>query len=333
MNLGCHWAVRTYPQHLAGIDPVIIHYHSLSDENGYITRTPLEQTNRRIDAFNARLRAEKLASNSMRHIPQPVSFKALTPHNPKVVVGSGWWCDGKDSECRIGAPSTNTIMFFYLWYTQVLKCLSPSSIVITDNHSPLKPDYQSFNLIHWIELDGNYGHANDIRTGKIKAKYSGFTQSVITGCMYALVCDADYYVYVEQDCLLKGDNFLTQAIGESTEDILIGAPTEGGKGLHEKPAAAMQKQSLMIVKRSGMERFLTGLLQANCNDGEVSMERQLQPLGTVQAPYGQSRPIDFSKSHFYAQHLSQDELDKFIEVADLSDLYDDVVSKPYYETL
>ena len=99
----------------------------------------------------------------------------------------------------------------------------------------------------------------------------------------------------------------------------------------------MKQQSLMIVKRSGMERFLTGLLQANWSDGEVSpeitMERQLQPLGTVQIPYGRSRPIDFSKSHFYAQHLSEDELDKFIEVADLSALYDNVASKPFYELL
>ena len=337
MNLGCHLPAHRYPQHFADTDPVIIHYHSLFDENGYITRTPLEQTNRRIDAFNSRLRAEKTASSAMRHIPQPVNIKALTPHNPKVVVGSGWWCDGKDSEWRIGAPSTNTIMFFYLWYAQVVKCLSPYGIVITDSHSPLKPDYPSFDLIHWIELDDNYGHANDIRTGKIKTKYSGFTRSVINGCMYALSCDADYYVYVEQDCLLKGGNFLKEAIGESAEDILIGAPTEGGKELNGKPAAAMKQQSLMIVKRSGMERFLTGLLQANWSDGEVSpeitMERQLQPLGTVQTPYGRSRPIDFSKSHFYAQHLSQDELDKFIEVAGLSVLHENVVSRPFYEVL
>ena len=337
MNLGCHLPAHWYPQHFPDIDPVIIHYHSLSDENGYITRTPLEQTNRRIDTFNSRLRAEKMASDTMRHIPQPLRDRTRTPQKPKVVVGSGWWCDGKESEWSIGAASTNTIEFFYLWYAQVLKCLSPHSIVITDSHSPLKPDYQSLDLIQWIELDHNYGHANDIRSGKINTKYSGFTRSVISGCVYALSCDADYYVYVEQDCLLKGGNFLKQAIGTSTEDILIGAATEGGKGLHGNPAAAMKQQSLMIVKRSGMERFLTGLLQASWSDGEVSpevtMERQLQPLGTVQTPYGRSRPIDFSNSHFYAQHLSEDELDKFIEVADLSELYGNVVSKPFYELL
>ena len=334
MNLGCHLPAQRYPRHFPDIDPVIIHYHSLFDENGYITQTPLEQTNRRIDAFNARLRAEKMASGVMQHLPQAVNANLKTPQGPKIIVGSGWWCDGKDSEWQIGASSTRSIMFFYLWYAQILKCPSPDSIVITDSHSPLKPDYQSFELVHWLELDKNFGHANDIRTGTIDTKYSGFTRSVIAGCMYALNCDADYYVYVEQDCLLHGDNFLQEAIGESTEDILIGAATEGGVGLNGKTAAAMRQQSLMIVKRSGMERFITGLLQADWSDGEVSpeitMERQLQPLGTVQTPYGRSRPIDFSQSHFYAQHLSQGELDEFIKVAGLSTLYDKVVSKPFY---
>lgn len=337
MNLGCHLPAHGYPEHFPDIDPVIIHYHSLFDENGYVHRTPLEQTNRRINAFNARLRAGKMASDVMQHIPRPVDDRHIAAEKPKIVVGSGWWCDGQDGPWSIGTPSTKTIMFFYLWYAQVVKCLQPRRIVITDSHSPLKPDHQSFDLIQWIELDRNYGHANDIRTGKLETKYSGFTRSVINGCMYALSCDADYYVYVEQDCLITGGNFLNAAIGESSEDILIGAPTEGGRGLDGKPAASMKQQSLMIVKKTGMERFLTGLLQAEWTDGEVSpeiiMERQLQPLGTLQLPYGRSRPIDFSRSQFYAQHLSQAELDKFIEVANLWFLRDNLLSRPFYELL
>ena len=338
MNLGCHWPAHGYPAHFGLIDPLIIHYHGLFDENGYITRTPLEQTNRRIDTFNARLRAEKLASPTMRHIPrQAVNDKLTTPQQPKVVVGSGWWCEDKD---RVGsAAATTTTAFFYLWYAQVLNCLSPSSIVITDSRSPLKPDYQSFELIRWIELDCDDEHADDDQTGKIQAKYSGFTASLINGCVHALNCNADYYVYVAQDCLLKGDNFLTEAIGECTEDILINAVAESGNRPHEEPVTTKKTTSLIIVKRSGMERLVSSLIRADREENLgsadiiITLEQHLQPVGAVQIPYGCSRPIEFRKSHFYVQHLSADELNDFIEGADLTALNNDLVSKPFYEIL
>jgi hypothetical protein len=188
-----------------------------------------------------------------------------------------------------------------------------------------------------VELDKNYGHANDIRTGKISTKYSGFTRSVLQGCLYALNCDADYYVYVEQDCLIKGKNFLKQAMGQSEEDILIGGATEGGVGLDGKKAAPMRQQSLMIVKKSGMERFLSGLLSADWSDGETSpeitMERQLQPLGTISIPYGRSRPIDFIQPCFYAQHFTQDELSQFIQLEGLVYMWEQLTEKHYFEAL
>jgi hypothetical protein len=46
--------------------------------------------------------------------------------------------------------------------------------------------------------------------------------------------------------------------------------SEGRGGLDDKSAASMKQQLLMIVKKTGMERFLTGLLQAKWSDGEVS---------------------------------------------------------------
>ena len=96
--------------------------------------------------------------------------------------------------------------------------------------SPIKPNLQSRDDVQWIELDRNYGHPNDIRVGSIHTKYSGFTRSVIMGAMYALSCDADFYVYVEQDALLFGDDFLMHALGDSTDDILLGPATQNGRG-------------------------------------------------------------------------------------------------------
>ena len=47
------------------------------------------------------------------------------------------------------------------------------------------------------------------------------------------------------------------------------------------------------------------------------MERDMAPHGILLAPYGRSRPIEFSRSHFYAQHLTRDELNAFLESENL----------------
>ena len=234
----------------------------------------------------------------------------------KVVVGSGWWCDHNPHKWVIGSPITRSVAFFEIWYQQVLRCLCPDRIVITDSASPIKPNLQSRDDVQWIELDRNYGHPNDIRVGSIHTKYSGFTRSVIMGAMYALSCDADFYVYVEQDALLFGDDFLMHALGDSTDDILLGPPTQNGRGRLGPGAAPMMQQSLVIVRRPALERFVIGLLGAPWSDGEQSPEEtmriRLPPYGFIRIPYGRSRPIDFDRSHFYAQHLDDEELARFL---------------------
>jgi hypothetical protein len=65
-------------------------------------------------------------------------------------------------------------------------------------------------------------------------------------------------------------------------------PTQGGRGLNGAIAAPMLQQSLIIVRRRGLERFLTGLLNAPWTDGEVSPEettrRQLAPFELLRIP-------------------------------------------------
>ncbi|MGD1037798.1 MAG: hypothetical protein ABR878_11510 [Roseiarcus sp.] len=240
----------------------------------------------------------------------------------KIVVGSGWWCDGSRAPWTIGAPATRSPAFFDLWLRQVHRCLRPLKVVVTDSAAPIKPDYRSDASLVWIELDRNYGHANDLARALIKTKYCGFTRSVMNGAMYALCCDADFYVYVEQDCLLYGEDLLAHAIGEATEDILIGARTENGVGLRGTVAVPMFQQSLVIVRRPALERFIIGLVGAPWSDGQVSpevtMERRLAPFGILRIPFGRSRPIDFGLSHFYAQHLTENELSSALQLLQTS---------------
>ena len=152
-----------------------------------------------------------------------------------------------------------------------------------------KPDWERFNNIHWIELDKNYGNASDIRVGRCVTKLSGFTRSVINGAMYAYCCDADYYIYVEQDCVIRGNDFLARCIGDSDSEIFLGQRTEGGKGIYGRPAAPMIQQSLIIVRNSGLERFISRTIEAPETDGElppeIKMDRDLKPYDFIKIPF------------------------------------------------
>lgn len=246
---------------------------------------------------------------------------------PKIVVGTGWW-SGPPTMWNLGDDLIRSPQFFKIWHRQVLRYLDPIAILVTDSRSPIKPDFRSFARVQVIETDRNYGHSNDIRIGKIQTKFCGLIRSVLMSACFAVSCDADYYVYVEQDCLIRGERFLSTAMGALDQGILCGQRTQGGRGIENRPAAPMLQQSLMIVRNESLERFITAILKAPESDGELSpevkMERDLQPFGEIVIPYGRSRPIDFSLSHFYAQHLTRDELIQFLKVEGLvfSDWFD-----------
>ena len=83
----------------------------------------------------------------------------------------------------------------------------------------------------------------------------------------------------------------------------------------------MYQQSCIVVRKSGLERFISGTLAGAETDGEMSpenkMARDLKPWDTLKVPYGRSRPVDFSRTHFYVQHLQKDELMLFLQAEEL----------------
>jgi len=308
MNFPAHLALDRYNQTMYATDPVIIHYHWLADSAGYLKKLPFPRVRARANVFNAHLRAARAKSV----LPHPGAM----PRGRKVIVATGWWSSSEQSQWRLGSDTTRSASFFALWYRQVMRSLKPEKIIVTDSAAPDKPDYAGFPRVEWVELDRNYGHANDIRTGKVKAHLCGWTRSVLNGATYALCCDADYFVYVEQDCLLRGENFLEAAIGDSEDDILLGARTQNGRGIEGRTAAQMFQNSLIVVSKNGLARFIKGMLDWEESDGELSPEVKLEksctPFGELAVPYGRSRPIDLSLDHFYAQHLTEHELAAFL---------------------
>jgi len=241
---------------------------------------------------------------------------------PKVVVGSGWWCDGTRSPWLIGDQITKTLEFFGLWLHLVRRYLQPDKIVIMDSHSPLKPAEHLRKNLTWIELDRNYGHSNDIRIGTISTKYAGSTRAQLMGAMFALCNDADIYCYVEQDCVIHGNGLIEHALAGREPSIVIGAPPINAVGLHGQRAARFHQEALIIVGRPSLERFIAGRMKGPESDGELSPEvklvRDCAPIELLAIPYGRSRPIDFQEPCYYAQHLTEDELRQFLLVERLS---------------
>ena len=240
----------------------------------------------------------------------------------KVVVATGWWSPETRSEWSIGDDRIRSPEFFALWHRQVIRYLAPDLILVTDSRSPRKPDWTRFDRVRVIELDQNYGHGNDLRRQSAAVKFGGFTRSVLMGATYAFCCDADYFVYVEQDCLIRGERFLEACIASRRYPFYCGMPTVGGRGLGGRPAAPMLQQSVQIATRQGMARLIAKTASARRGDGEVSpeirMARDMKPYGLIGIPYGRSRPIDFAAPHYYAQHLELDELRAFLDAEGLA---------------
>lgn len=234
----------------------------------------------------------------------------------KVVVGSGWWSSDAPSPWLVGDPALKRPQFFGLWLHLVRRYINPAQIVVVDSASPLKPPEMLRRSVLWTSLDRNYGHANDIRIGAIATKHSGFTKSVLLSAMYALCMDADLFCYVEQDCVMRGEAIIDRALAGRAAGIMIGRPTECGRGPDGGRAASMPQNSLIIVGRASLERFINGLLKGPESDGQLSPEiklsRDCAPVEWLAIPYGRSRPIDFAAPCYYAQHLTADELRRFL---------------------
>lgn len=242
---------------------------------------------------------------------------------PRIIVGSGWWSTSEPNPWLIGDPVTRSPEFFPLWLYLVQKYIRPSQIIVVDSHSPRKPssDLRANSKVTWLELSKNYGHANDLRTGIASGKYCGVTRAVVLSATVALCNDADLFCYLEQGCLVHGEDFIRSALAGRHPTIMLGSPTEGGRGLHGGAAAPMHQMSLILVGRESLERFITSLMAAPESDGELSPELKLArycaPFQLLAVPFGRSRPIDFSAPAFYVKHSTADELRQFFQVENI----------------
>jgi hypothetical protein len=252
------------------------------------------------------------------------------------MIGSGWWCT-HDTPPVPGRPYHGSDVirsaeFHHLWSAVLDALTSPKLVLLVDSASPVPPPITN-PAYRTINLPRNPGHSS-VHTGH----YAGWTESVLYSLEYALAADIDYLVYVEQDVLLHGHGIIEHCIARMRKPLMFGS----GAGTPQP-----LQQSLFIVRKDGMRRFLAGLHAINQPDkvivpewkflmaslgmsgpvaewmcsGEVRRARIFRVLGRVMQSigfdvlplgFGRRRPIDLN-GHCYFQHATLAEVREYLQ--------------------
>jgi len=219
----------------------------------------------------------------------------------KYVIGSGWFCRDPEGSAgkvhghpQVGLSVIRSIRWHEVWKYFLFRYAAPAKVLITDSASAFKPPKD--DRVEWVNLDQNYQY-------KKGTPYNGWLRGFMMGAWYAWSCNA-HYIYVEQDCLVLGQNWVNVVLKHSMEQHpLYGAP-------YRNPI----QQSLVFLPYAIIPRYLHLLSQLpgglNCEARFHKLSKIKKGIGYKILPfgYGRIRPIDFQAKHFYAQHWTKDEL-------------------------
>lgn len=259
----------------------------------------------------------------------------------KYLIASGWWSCPPDEDSRealLGSDEIRDAEFHKIWRHCIDRFCDYDEILVVDSASPLKPEIPADEK--WIEMAQNFGHSTSH-----SGKYSGYSRAIFISMMYAYANDFDYWVYIEQDVLISGDQIIQKAIESTPHSIIYGS----GEGTPQQI-----QQSFMVFHRNTIIPFLRNYQAIQLTDKELSPEwkflfaanrlakylpsswlksvandrenfyleklrratvkfiRLFDRFGLLPFGYGRARPIDFNQSHFYFQHGSSEELDQFL---------------------
>jgi hypothetical protein len=228
------------------------------------------------------------------------------------IIGTGWWCDGTgihthSKHQHYVDKETRQVDFFNLWYKSISNFTNPSKIILIDSNSPIKPNLNGKENVNLYSLSKNYGAAVD---GTSKGVLSGWDRSILLSASIAFLDDCDYFVYVEQDCILWGKNIIEDIIeGIGDKKIVLGS----GLGTPQPI-----QQSLVIIKKDFIPTFLHLEMSSSNEELKISPENRYynkfkDSIKLLDIGYGRKRPINFNDDQFYAQHLNTNELNYFKE--------------------
>lgn len=256
---------------------------------------------------------------------------------PTYMIASGWWSSDQDfseefpTRKELGDSLIRSVAFFDHWLTAIRRVACPAEIVVVDSNAPCKPAEEKRAEVNWVELPFNARHSTDHL-----GQWCGWSWSVFVSANYALSTEHDYYVYVEQDCLIEGRGIIERCIEEMTTGFMFGHPEQTPQPL---------QQSFFVIERSKLQEFLKNFAAIKHRDGTLSPEWKFlcatRPwlvvaanLGVLKSkrlrkllkrfaigrlfdvlPFGvgRARPIPMQSEHYYFQHGSAEEVATFLK--------------------
>jgi hypothetical protein len=132
------------------------------------------------------------------------------------VVGSGWWCSSPFARYHnhLHDPKGEEIYgFSRTWYDIVCKLTNPEKILIIDSDSPVKPLFWDKDIAK-IGMSKNFGKPDPAKNfhDQFGIVLSGAQRALWLGVFYALFNGINYFVWLEQDCLIRGKGLIEYAI-------------------------------------------------------------------------------------------------------------------------
>lgn len=260
----------------------------------------------------------------------------------KYLIASGWWsCPPSEDERDIllGDNLIRDTEFHTLWSECINRFTHPTEIMIVDSNSPIKPTL--LNNEKWLEMERNFGHST-----AHQGQFCGYSRAIFISMMYAYANDYDYWVYIEQDALIYGDQIIEQAIKQHPNSSIFYGSNQGN------PQQPIQ-QSFMIFKREAIPAFIYHYSQLKIDDHLLNPEwkfliaanpfarklpltfliwlarpamtlwqrairkyprqfiRLFDRFTSLPFGYGRSRPLDMNQPYFYFQHGTKEEVETF----------------------
>ena len=267
--------------------------------------------------------------------------------DPSYIIGSGWWCDHSRFERNYrGDDVIRTPEFHRIWYRAIDTFTDPVKILIVDSASPVPPPLADDDpRIERLTLVRNAGHVTR-HTGR----YSGWTESVLIGLRYAACSDVEYFVYVEQDALLYGKGIIERCIRDMRGPYMFGSAEGTPHPLQQSffivhrrgfeplarhvaairaPDREVSPEKKFSIATSPFLRILPiGLFRERKHWKErnrwdalkVRLHRKIlrsfqrfDPLPVGVGGYRTDTEVDFEAEHFYFQHASQAEVDRYVK--------------------
>jgi hypothetical protein len=213
----------------------------------------------------------------------------------KYLIGTGYHAKPNDAADRE--------KFFKLWWENTMRFAKPERVVVLasgGNSIPYAPG-------QWIPLAGDLGHVSDLVSGAKPFAFCGWSISI---CLLALAAYFDEcdFIFKEQDALAFGPWIERIYYELGDRNVLFGSA---------KCMPAVQ--SIFFVRHSFIPRFVelylgTGDERKSDNLGEFKFARlereHPQDFGRFSFGVDRDRPIPYDSKVFYAQQLSQQELEE-----------------------